>query len=401
MGEVYRGVDVGFGGIERPVAVKLIAPALALDPGLQAAVRRRGASCRTCCVTRTSSACATSARSTAASSSPWSGSTAPTSGRILGGCATAAGQPLPLRFACLVAVEAARGLDYAHRLRDAAGQPLHLVHRDVSPSNLLVSFEGEIKVSDFGIARSRLREVDVDAGRAQGQGRLHGAGAGARRAARRARRRVLARRGAVRDADRRRTRSPTTRRSENEALERVRAGRFPPVRDAGADGAAGPRGDRAAGDGAGARASATRRCDADARGSRGVRAARVVRAVAVGLRAVRARSARGAGAGAASGRAAGDAAQAAVGHARGRGAARVQRRARRRAGVARAATTTAATIAALARRRAPAVASSAARRARRWWRKPVQLHAAIAPPPPERCAPARAGASSGRAGRPT
>ena len=35
MGEVYRGVDVGFGGIERPVAVKLIAPALAVDPGVK------------------------------------------------------------------------------------------------------------------------------------------------------------------------------------------------------------------------------------------------------------------------------------------------------------------------------------------------------------------------------
>src|SRR5947209_4794073 len=57
-----------------------------------------------------------------------------------------------------IALEAARGLDYAHRLRDARGRWLSLVHRDVSPSNLLCSFEGEIKVSDFGIARSRLKE---------------------------------------------------------------------------------------------------------------------------------------------------------------------------------------------------------------------------------------------------
>jgi serine/threonine protein kinase len=50
--------------------------------------------------------------------------------------------------------EALRGLDYAHRRVDDEGRPLGIVHRDVSPSNLLVSFDGEVKVCDFGIARA-------------------------------------------------------------------------------------------------------------------------------------------------------------------------------------------------------------------------------------------------------
>jgi len=50
--------------------------------------------------------------------------------------------------------EALRGLDYAHRRTDDEGRPLGIVHRDVSPSNLLVSFEGEVKVCDFGIAHA-------------------------------------------------------------------------------------------------------------------------------------------------------------------------------------------------------------------------------------------------------
>lgn len=61
---------------------------------------------------------------------------------------------LPLEFSLYIVAEALRGLDYAHRRKDETGNPLGLVHRDVSPSNLLVSFEGEVKVCDFGIARA-------------------------------------------------------------------------------------------------------------------------------------------------------------------------------------------------------------------------------------------------------
>jgi serine/threonine-protein kinase len=62
--------------------------------------------------------------------------------------------PLPFELGVHVVREALRGLDYAHRRVDDEGKPLGIVHRDVSPSNLLVSFEGEVKVCDFGIARA-------------------------------------------------------------------------------------------------------------------------------------------------------------------------------------------------------------------------------------------------------
>jgi serine/threonine protein kinase len=61
---------------------------------------------------------------------------------------------LPAEFALFVVREALRGLDYAHRIKDPQGRPLGLVHRDVSPSNVLISFEGEVKLCDFGIARA-------------------------------------------------------------------------------------------------------------------------------------------------------------------------------------------------------------------------------------------------------
>ena len=81
--------------------------------------------------------------------------------------------PLPASFALLIVREVLRGLDYAHRARSATGSPLAIVHRDVSPSNVLISFEGEVKLCDFGIARALGRkdadEHDIDRVRVAGK----------------------------------------------------------------------------------------------------------------------------------------------------------------------------------------------------------------------------------------
>jgi tetratricopeptide (TPR) repeat protein len=61
---------------------------------------------------------------------------------------------LPLVHGAHMIVEAARGLHYAHEERDAAGQLLDVVHRDVRPNNILISREGEVKVADFSLALS-------------------------------------------------------------------------------------------------------------------------------------------------------------------------------------------------------------------------------------------------------
>ena len=62
---------------------------------------------------------------------------------------------LPIEMCVYVAAEVAKGLDHAHRRRDEELNPLHIVHRDVSPQNVLLSWEGDVKVTDFGIAKAR------------------------------------------------------------------------------------------------------------------------------------------------------------------------------------------------------------------------------------------------------
>ncbi len=79
------------------------------------------------------------------------------------------GQPIPHRHLIYIAVEALKGLDYAHRRVDTEDRSLGIVHRDVSPGNILVSFEGEVKVADFGIAKSALRSRRTTAGRVKGK----------------------------------------------------------------------------------------------------------------------------------------------------------------------------------------------------------------------------------------
>jgi len=67
----------------------------------------------------------------------------------------AAGEIIPEALSLHIAAEIAQGLNFAHELRGPDGQPLGLIHRDVTPSNILISFAGEVKLSDFGLAKRR------------------------------------------------------------------------------------------------------------------------------------------------------------------------------------------------------------------------------------------------------
>ncbi len=79
------------------------------------------------------------------------------------------GLPLPPELALFIASKLAAALDYAHRRKDFNGQDLSLVHRDVSPQNVLISYEGDIKLCDFGIAKAASKSSQTQAGALKGK----------------------------------------------------------------------------------------------------------------------------------------------------------------------------------------------------------------------------------------
>jgi serine/threonine protein kinase len=85
------------------------------------------------------------------------------------GSAAKTGAPLPLAHAITIVAAAAEGLHYAHERLGPGGEPLGIVHRDVSPSNVLVSFDGAVKVSDFGIAKWAFQRTRTQEGTLKGK----------------------------------------------------------------------------------------------------------------------------------------------------------------------------------------------------------------------------------------
>ncbi|HEY4244570.1 MAG TPA: serine/threonine-protein kinase [Kofleriaceae bacterium] len=78
-------------------------------------------------------------------------------------------RPIPLAVALSIAAGAAAGLHHAHERNGPAGKPLGIVHRDVSPSNLMVSFEGNVKLVDFGVAKAADRATETRSGTVKGK----------------------------------------------------------------------------------------------------------------------------------------------------------------------------------------------------------------------------------------
>ncbi|MBZ0231723.1 MAG: serine/threonine protein kinase [Deltaproteobacteria bacterium] len=147
MAEVFLAVAHGASGFERKVALKTLVPELQGEPALERALVHEA---------RLAGRLAHRNLVAVLGLGVDDGVTYVVMEWIDGGDldTLARGRRLPLPLVLLVAEELALGLAYLHRVTDDRGLPLGLVHRDVSPSNVLVSRAGEVKLADFGIAKA-------------------------------------------------------------------------------------------------------------------------------------------------------------------------------------------------------------------------------------------------------
>jgi serine/threonine protein kinase len=79
------------------------------------------------------------------------------------------GLRMPLDLSLRVVGQVCGALEYAHRKKDERGRPMEIVHRDVSPQNILISFEGDVKLVDFGIAKAATKASNTDRGALRGK----------------------------------------------------------------------------------------------------------------------------------------------------------------------------------------------------------------------------------------
>lgn len=91
-------------------------------------------------------------------------------GKNLGEIISSLKKGLPVDHAVFIIAEICKGLDYSHTKRDdKSGEPLHIIHRDISPQNILISYQGEVKISDFGISKARSEPSLTQAGVIKGK----------------------------------------------------------------------------------------------------------------------------------------------------------------------------------------------------------------------------------------
>ncbi|WP_148273481.1 serine/threonine-protein kinase [Stigmatella aurantiaca] len=153
MAEVYRATYCPEGGFEKQVALKRILPHFADDAGFVSLFRREAELCSTLHHPNIVQVfdLGRHANTYFLAMEYVDGLPLSTLLRALGG------RKLPPSAVAFIGAELASALDYLHRRTGRTGEPLHLVHRDLNPPNVLLSRLGEVKLSDFGIARDAAR----------------------------------------------------------------------------------------------------------------------------------------------------------------------------------------------------------------------------------------------------
>ncbi len=167
MAEVYKAKQTGADNFEKPIAIKRILPHIARDPNFigmfQAEAKlavqlQHGNICQIYQLGRHEDSFYIALEYV--------------DGRDIGAILDLhqkQGRGIPLPQACHIISRACDGLDYAHNKKDNAGKPLNIIHRDISPPNLLISYEGEVKLIDFGLAKAVGSSIQTQAGIIKGK----------------------------------------------------------------------------------------------------------------------------------------------------------------------------------------------------------------------------------------
>ena len=167
MAEVWRGKAFGAGGFERLVAIKRILPNIAEDDEFIAMFQDEA---KISVQLTHANICQIYELNRIAQSLYIAMEYVPGKDlRSIFDRARKKGEPPPVPLVCYVIGKLCEGLDYAHRKKDSYGRDLNIVHRDVSPQNVLISFEGEVKVIDFGIAKAAGKVTKTQAGILKGK----------------------------------------------------------------------------------------------------------------------------------------------------------------------------------------------------------------------------------------
>ncbi|MDY0003073.1 MAG: protein kinase, partial [Polyangia bacterium] len=167
MAEVYKAVAMGEAGFEKPVAIKLLHRQFSDDEDLVAMLQDEA---RLCSLLHHGNI--TQVLDLGRVEDTYYIAMEYVNGKDLFNLlrkASQTGLALLLPGALFIACEMLAGLDYAHRKRDDDGRLLGIIHRDISPQNVLITWDGEVKIIDFGIAKARTSTHKTQAGIIKGK----------------------------------------------------------------------------------------------------------------------------------------------------------------------------------------------------------------------------------------